>query len=85
MYKSNGMHRRDEINEDFLVIKFVIENDLALLFIAIVDSFNAHKIMTSLIIGIITAAGRESLLQIGFLLILGCFLHNLIGYFLGLG
>ncbi|MCH2081827.1 MAG: bile acid:sodium symporter family protein [Saprospiraceae bacterium] len=36
-----------------------------------------------LIIGIITAAGRESLLQIGFLLILGCFLHNLIGYFLG--
>lgn len=36
-----------------------------------------------LIIGIITATGRESLLQMGLLLIWACFLHNLIGYFMG--
>jgi bile acid:Na+ symporter, BASS family len=36
-----------------------------------------------LIITIITAAGRDSLLSIGLLLILACLIHNLTGYFLG--
>jgi BASS family bile acid:Na+ symporter len=35
------------------------------------------------IIAVITAAGRDSLLEIGFLLILACLLHNTAGYFLG--
>jgi len=35
------------------------------------------------IIVVITAAGRDSLLDIGFLLILACLLHNTTGYFLG--
>jgi bile acid:Na+ symporter, BASS family len=37
----------------------------------------------ALIITIITAAGRESLLSIGVLLIFSVLLHNLLGYFLG--
>lgn len=37
----------------------------------------------ALIITIITAAGRDSLLEIGFLLILATLLHNLLGYALG--
>ncbi len=36
-----------------------------------------------LIIVVITAAGRDSLLQIGFILIIACLLHNTTGYFLG--
>ena len=36
-----------------------------------------------IIITIITAAGRESLLQIGLILILATFIHNIGGYFLG--
>lgn len=36
-----------------------------------------------IIITIITANGRDSLLQIGLLLILACLLHNCAGYFLG--
>jgi bile acid:Na+ symporter, BASS family len=36
-----------------------------------------------IIITIITAAGRDSLLQIGLLLIIACFMHNTLGYFLG--
>jgi len=36
-----------------------------------------------IIITVITAAGRESLLEIGFLLILACLLHNTAGYLLG--
>lgn len=36
-----------------------------------------------IIIVVITAAGRDSLLDIGFLLILACLLHNSTGYFLG--
>ena len=36
-----------------------------------------------IIITIITAAGRDSLLEIGFLLIFACLLHNSLGYFLG--
>lgn len=36
-----------------------------------------------IIITVITAAGRESLMEIGFLLILACLLHNSAGYFLG--
>jgi len=36
-----------------------------------------------IIILVITAAGRDSLLEIGFLLILACLLHNASGYFLG--
>jgi bile acid:Na+ symporter, BASS family len=36
-----------------------------------------------LIIVVITSAGRDSLLVVGPLLILCCFLHNTIGYFLG--
>ena len=36
-----------------------------------------------LIITIITAAGRDSLLSIGLLLIVACLIHNLTGYFLG--
>jgi BASS family bile acid:Na+ symporter len=35
------------------------------------------------IITVITAAGRDSLLDIGFLLIIACLLHNTTGYFLG--
>ena len=35
------------------------------------------------IITVITAAGRDSLLEIGFLLVLACLLHNSAGYFLG--
>jgi len=35
------------------------------------------------IITVITAAGRDSLLEIGFLLILACLLHNTTGYILG--
>ncbi len=36
-----------------------------------------------IIITIITAAGRDSLLEVGFLLILACFMHNMFGYGLG--
>ena len=36
-----------------------------------------------IIITIITAAGRDSLLEVGLLLILACFLHNMLGYGLG--
>jgi bile acid:Na+ symporter, BASS family len=38
-----------------------------------------------IIITIITAAGRDSLLEVGLLLILACFLHNMFGYSLGYG
>jgi bile acid:Na+ symporter, BASS family len=37
----------------------------------------------AVIITIITAAGRDSLLDVGLLLILACFLHNMTGYGLG--
>jgi len=37
----------------------------------------------AVIITIITAAGRDSLLEIGLLLILACLIHNSLGYFLG--
>ncbi len=37
----------------------------------------------AVIIAIITAAGRDSLLEIGMLLILACLIHNTLGYFLG--
>jgi BASS family bile acid:Na+ symporter len=36
-----------------------------------------------IIITIITAAGRESLLEVGLLLIVACFIHNIFGYGLG--
>ncbi|NQU86369.1 MAG: bile acid:sodium symporter family protein [Mariniphaga sp.] len=36
-----------------------------------------------IIITIITATGRESLLDVGLLLILACFIHNMFGYSLG--
>ncbi len=36
-----------------------------------------------IIITVITAAGRDSLLEIGFLLIVACLLHNTTGYLLG--
>ncbi|MCS5491302.1 bile acid:sodium symporter family protein [Algoriphagus limi] len=36
-----------------------------------------------LIIGVITANGRDSLLQIGILLVIACLLHNILGYVLG--
>ena len=39
----------------------------------------------AIIITIITAAGRDSLLEVGLLLILACFLHNIFGYSLGYG
>ena len=35
------------------------------------------------IIAIITAAGRDSLLEVGLLLVLACLIHNLAGYFFG--
>jgi BASS family bile acid:Na+ symporter len=38
-----------------------------------------------IIITIITAAGRDSLLDVGLLLILACFMHNMFGYSLGYG
>lgn len=37
----------------------------------------------AIIITVITAAGRDSLLEIGLLLILACLIHNTAGYFLG--
>lgn len=37
----------------------------------------------AVIISIITAAGRDSLLEIGLLLIAACLIHNTFGYFLG--
>lgn len=37
----------------------------------------------AIIISIITAAGRDSLLEIGFLLVIACLIHNTFGYFLG--
>ena len=37
----------------------------------------------AIIITIITAAGRDSLMQIGLLLIVACLIHNMAGYFLG--
>ncbi|MCC5931026.1 MAG: bile acid:sodium symporter family protein [Cyclobacteriaceae bacterium] len=37
----------------------------------------------AIIITIITAAGRDNLLQMGYLLIIACLLHNLTGYTLG--
>ena len=37
----------------------------------------------AVIITVITAAGRDSLLEIGALLIIACFLHNMLGYGLG--
>lgn len=39
----------------------------------------------AIIIMVITAAGRDSLLEVGILLILACLLHNSIGYALGYG
>ena len=36
-----------------------------------------------IIITVITAAGRDSLLEVGLWLILACFLHNMFGYSLG--
>jgi len=36
-----------------------------------------------IIIVVITAAGRDSLLEVGLLLILACFMHNMFGYGLG--
>ena len=52
---------------------------------SVLDKVLAFISMTGIgvIIVVITAAGRDSLLEIGFLLILACFLHNTIGYFLG--
>lgn len=38
-----------------------------------------------IIITVITAAGRDSLLDVGLLLILACFIHNMFGYSLGYG
>lgn len=38
-----------------------------------------------IIITVITAAGRDSLLDVGLLLILACFIHNIFGYSLGYG
>jgi bile acid:Na+ symporter, BASS family len=38
-----------------------------------------------IIITVITAAGRESLLEVGLLLILACLIHNLSGYGIGYG
>lgn len=35
------------------------------------------------IITIITSAGRDNLIEIGGMLLLACFLHNLLGYFIG--
>lgn len=35
------------------------------------------------IITIITASGRDNLLSIGLLLLLACFMHNVLGYFMG--
>lgn len=42
-------------------------------------------IAIGLIITVITAAGRDNLLEIGLLLILACIIHNLMGYGLGYG
>lgn len=42
-------------------------------------------IAIGLIITVITAAGRDNLLEIGLILILACIIHNLMGYGLGYG
>ncbi len=49
------------------------------------DKFLAFLSMAGIgiIIVVITAAGRDSLMEIGLLLILACLLHNSAGYFLG--
>ena len=39
----------------------------------------------ALIIAIITAAGRDGLLEVGLLLVLACLIHNISGYLLGYG
>lgn len=39
----------------------------------------------AIIISIITANGRDSLLEVGLLLIIACFIHNIFGYSLGYG
>jgi BASS family bile acid:Na+ symporter len=51
----------------------------------LLDSALALVSMTGIgiIITIITAAGRESLMQIGLILIVACFIHNTFGYLLG--
>ncbi len=63
-----------------MVFKNMVKGDKSVL-----DKVLAFISMTGIgvIIVVITAAGRDSLLEIGFLLILACFLHNTIGYFLG--
>ncbi len=80
------------------IIKIVILPIIAgLIFNALVVRFDQkgrkeliNRIMSMLsmvgiavIISIITAAGRDSLLSIGFLLILACLIHNLAGYLFG--
>jgi len=52
---------------------------------AVLDNVLAFVSMAGIgvIIVVITAAGRDSLLEIGFLLILACLLHNTTGYLLG--
>ncbi|MEN8227547.1 MAG: bile acid:sodium symporter family protein [Bacteroidota bacterium] len=52
---------------------------------AILDKVLAFVSMAGIgvIIVVITAAGRDSLLDIGFLLVFACLLHNTTGYFLG--
>jgi BASS family bile acid:Na+ symporter len=54
---------------------------------AVVDRATAAVSMLGIgvIITIITAAGRDNLLQIGALLVVACLLHNLLGYVIGYG
>jgi len=54
---------------------------------SILDKATAFVSMAGIgiIIVVITAAGRDSLMDIGFLLILACLLHNSTGYMLGYG
>jgi len=63
-----------------VVFKNLVKGDKAVL-----DKLMAFVSMAGIgiIIVVITAAGRDSLLDIGFLLIIACLLHNTTGYFLG--
>lgn len=77
-----------------MVIFIILPLLLSMLFIRIpgLDQNKMSRIMVSLsmigiglIIAVITANGRDSLLQVGLLLILTCLLHNCLGYFMGYG
>ncbi|MCG8580996.1 MAG: bile acid:sodium symporter family protein [Bacteroidales bacterium] len=63
-----------------VVFKYIIKKDKD--FINRILSF-VSMLGIAVIIVVITAAGRDSLLDVGFLLVIACLLHNALGYTLG--